>query len=86
MNSAQKLTLIALIALSVTGCWDGRSAAPTQGQQPRWTLVADSAGGVWRMDLQTGAMDRCSLGGDAQVHCLAARVPASKSDDPLGIR
>jgi hypothetical protein len=59
--------LLVLAAFALGGCefHSGGSAPPA-----RYTMVADEQGGVWRLDTQYGTLDRCTLGSDAQVHCV----------------
>jgi hypothetical protein len=60
--------LLVVAAFALGGC-TVRSEGPAQSSA-RYTMVADEQGGVWRLDTQTGALDRCTVTSDGQVQCV----------------
>jgi hypothetical protein len=62
--------LLVLAALTLGGC----EIRAGEGGQPqpaaRYAMAADTQGGVWRLDTQSGALDHCTSGSDEQVRCV----------------
>jgi hypothetical protein len=60
--------LLVVAAIALGGCTiRSEGAAPSSA---RYTMVADEQGGVWRLDTQSGALDRCVATADGQVQCM----------------
>ncbi len=66
--------LLVVAAFALGGCEvrAGGQSAPSA----RYTMVADEQGGVWRLDTQDGALDRCAVASDAQVRCVRQAPPS----------
>jgi hypothetical protein len=60
--------LLVVAAFALGGC-SVRSEAPAQ-TAARYTMTADTQGGVWRLDTEYGTLDHCAVGSDAQIHCV----------------
>ena len=74
--------LIFVTALLLTGCEKANVPVQMNESTMRYMIVAESRGGVWRLDGKTGELRLCIMGGDTQVRCWLAPTdqPQSASD------
>lgn len=71
------LVAAALSVGAVLGSCTG--SGPVQAQTApaaRWAVVADSQGGMWRVDTQTGETDHCRVSASGEMQCWKAFVAA----------
>ena len=68
----RRLLLLGLICLATV---TGGGVAGQAHDPDRWTIVADTSGGVWRLDRQSGAMNDCAFNPSLEVACLVAPAP-----------
>jgi hypothetical protein len=64
------LMLVAVLLL--TGCENAKVPAQLNESTTRYMIVAESRGGVWRLDRKTGDLRLCIMGADTQVRCWLA--------------
>lgn len=64
--------VIGIAILFLAGC-DQLKAPAAQTQQPRYQIVSDGQGHVWKVDAVTGDTWMCAFGGTGKVACYAAK-------------
>jgi hypothetical protein len=62
--------LVAVLLL--TGCESAKIPAQPNESTMRYMIVAESRGGVWRLDRKTGELRLCIMGADTRVRCWLA--------------
>jgi hypothetical protein len=66
-------------ALLLTGCENAKIPAQSNEFTMRYMIVAESRGGVWRLDRKTGELGLCIMGADTQVRCWLAPTDEPKN-------